>query len=70
MMVSSEKQLSKLILYSSNRQGFIKMLNCLDIKDGDEFTLDFPKFAKFQNEEKNFAWSEHEPIVNHNLKKA
>lgn len=42
----STAELNRLIMFETNRQEFLKMLECLDIID-EEFSLDFKKFRAF-----------------------
>lgn len=40
----STAELQRLIMFENNREEFMKMLECLDIKNDEEFALDFQKF--------------------------
>jgi hypothetical protein len=53
---STKAELQKLIMFDTNKEEFIKMLNCLDIKNSDDFTLDFAKFKKMKGEEQSIMF--------------
>lgn len=55
-------------MFDTNKEEFILMLNCLDIKNGDDFTLDFVKFKNMREQQSKIQFHDSQIDKYHNFK--
>jgi len=53
-------------MYQTNQKEFLVMLNCLEIKNGDDFSLDLPRFKKLRDQGNEMKIHENTKVVPNN----